>query len=571
MVHQCIAALQFGQNFAVEYRIRDAWGQWRWFHDKSFCLEQVGDEFIINGLALDITQRKEADASLRHRLNLENVIADISQLMIVQPDLDLTQVLQPLGEAFRACRMSVRIRRAGTGLLDQLAAWAAPDVVDISEVWPVLDITDYPWFAEQWWQQQYVLIKDVHDIPDAGVVEREALIKLDVHSLMLIPLSDHQGEAWGYISCSATQRNDQSWSQDDADLLAIAGDLIYNYYERQQARKQLEKAKEAAEAASRAKTQFLTNMSHELRTPLNSVLGFAQMMELSAVFPNKHRGHLQILQRSGTRLLSLLNDILDLASFEGGTPKLNKTLFDLPDLLNDLEKLFRSSLVLERGGNFQIVRGPNLPRYITADQTKLYSILTHLLSNALKFTPHGEVTLNVQAIAADPLILRFRFTDTGIGISEADQQKLFNNFVKLDGGEQLGRGSGLGLALSQKFAILMGSEIQVSSNPEGGSCFTFELPCADHRSDVAVAGRSPQNSSPSPPPKKTLPLPTPEAFQALPLEWREQFYIAACAARSQRLEKLLAALPPEHQAIAPALQQCIDRLDFNQLADLSEL
>lgn len=565
LVEQQLEALQHGQNIAKEYRIRDAWGQWHWFHNKTFSVEKVGDELIINGLALDITQRKEADAALRNRLNLEMVLAEISQLMIVQPELDLTEVLQPLGETFRACGMAVMVRRTGTELLDQLASWNAPHVVDVSDEWQVIDSADYPWFTEQWLQQQYILINDVHDIPDAVALEREVLIGLNIHSLMLIPLSDHQGEAWGYISCTSSQQRPKAWSKEDADLLAIAGDLIYNYYERRQARKQLEQARDAAEAANRTKTQFLTSMSHELRTPLNAVLGFTQIMEYSATFPDQHRDHLRILHRSGTRLLSLLNDILALASFEGGTPTLNKTLFNLPSLLDDLENMLRSNGAVQRGVDFQIVRDENLPRYITADQAKLHSVLTHLLGNALKFTSHGEVRLEVEAIAVDPLVLRFRVTDTGIGISEADLQKLFNNFVKLEGGEKFGQGSGIGLALSQKFVTLMGSTITVSSNINGGSCFTFELQCDDRLPEMT--GRSPEASSHD----KVLPLPTPETFQALPLPWREEFHHAACAARAQRLEKLLATLPPEHQAIAQTLQQCIDQLDFEQLAELSQL
>ncbi|NJN72334.1 MAG: PAS domain-containing protein [Limnothrix sp. RL_2_0] len=564
LIDQQLAVLQSGQNFAVEYRIRDAWGQWRWFNDKTFCVEKVGDEFVINGLALDITQQKQADAALRHRFNLETVLADISQLMITQPDLNLAEVLQPLGETFQACRVSVMVRRQGTMILDNLASWTAPFVVDIFDEWQMIDLASYPWLAEQWLQQQYILVKDVYDIPDAGTLEREVLIGLDTYALMLIPLSDHQGEAWGCITCCSTQQHPKAWSKEDADLLAIAGDLIYNYYERQQARKQLEQAKEAAEAANRAKTQFLTNMSHELRTPLNAVLGFAQMMDLSAAFPEEHREHLRILQRSGTRLLSLLNDILELASFEGHTQKLNKTLFNLFGLLDDVENMFHSSWMIKQSVNFQIVRAENLPQYITTDQTKLHSVLIHLLSNALKFTPHGEVRLDVVAIASAPLVLKFSVTDTGIGISETDQQKLFNNFVKLEGGEQLGQGSGIGLALSQKFAALMGSEITVSSNPNGGSCFTFELQCGDRRPEIV--GRSPHHPVPNP----AMPLPTPEAFKMLPLAWREDFYLAACAARSQRLEKLIAALPPEHQAIAQVLQQYITHLNFNQLADLSQ-
>jgi hypothetical protein len=192
-------------------------------------------------------------------------------------------------------------------------------------------------------------------------------------------------------------------------------------------------------------------------------------------------------------------------------------------------------------------------------------VLIHLLSNAIKFTSEGQVKLTIEVINHDPLTLRFSVTDTGVGIAEADQSKLFNDFVKLEAGDLLGQGSGLGLALSQKFILLMGSEIQVSSRPNIGSCFSFELQCAGENG--LADERSP------------LPLPlarsntalTPEHFQTLPLSWRRQFHQAACAARAKKLEQLITALPPEVEDIAQTLTNMVQKLDFNHLITLSEL
>ncbi|MGB2924464.1 MAG: PAS domain S-box protein [Limnothrix sp.] len=566
LVDQQLATLQAGQNFSIEYRIRDAAGHWHWINDKTFQVEQVGTEFIINGFARDITQRKLADAALNYRLQLEATLADISHRMIIDADLDLVEILALLSEVFRASHLSVMVCRADNPTtLDQLCSWKADEAKDCPVVKDeVVDLTDYPWWLAQWQQQKAIVLASIDDIPATGQLEQEILADLGIHAVMLVPIKNHQQEAWGYIKCAATEVPQPAWSREDAELLAIAGDLIYSYTTRQQAQQQLEQAKETAEIANQAKTQFLTNITHELRTPLNAILGFAQLMETSKTFPEEHRNHLSILRRSGQRLLSLLNDILALSSFEGGEPQLNKMLFSLSGLLEDLENMFQPIVSAQPALTLKIIQGKNLPRYISTDQTKLHSVLIHLLSNGLKFTSQGHVSLEVTVVSQAPLVIRFRVTDTGVGITAADQAKLFDNFVKLEAGEQLGQGSGIGLALSQKFVKLMGGEISIESKVNGGSCFSFELRCDEYQQQAR--GRSPANLQQTTP---TLDKLVPADLQTLSPEWRGKFHLAAASARTKTLKKLIAELPPESAAIAQSLATLIEQLDFEQLSRLT--
>ncbi|AFY37917.1 multi-sensor signal transduction histidine kinase [[Leptolyngbya] sp. PCC 7376] len=555
------------QQYLVEYRILDAKGNWRWLSDKSFRIEQINntEEYVISGLALDITQQKQIDAILRRRRKRETILAEISNRMIIESEVNLTDILALLGEIFQADRMSVMLSQPQRPMVvKRLTAWVAREdlMVDLGQL-EEIDLSPYPWWLEHWRDQRSIFINRNSPLPESAEMEREFLASFNVKAVMWLPLQNHNGEHWGYIECSSTAIDHPLWSKEDADLLAIAGNLIYNYLTRKQYTQQLERAKEQAETANYAKSQFLTSMSHELRTPLNTILGFAQVMGESKIFPAQHRQHLDILHASGKKLLILLNEILELARFEDGEESLNLGLFNLFGLLDDLHNMFRATMV-QKNLEFQIQRSADLPRYITADQTKLHSVLIHLLSNASKFTTVGHVRLIVEVISQEPLIIRFSVSDTGIGIKELEQPRLFEDFVQLEAGDRHGQGSGLGLALSQKFVKLMGGEINVSSQPNRGSCFSFELRCDAERLEEEP---SPDNLAQNLVELKSL---TQSDIEALPIEWRKEFYKAACAARTNTLEQLLQTLPPSTEAIAQQLQTLINQLNFETLAKLTQ-
>jgi signal transduction histidine kinase/ligand-binding sensor domain-containing protein/ActR/RegA family two-component response regulator len=248
--------------------------------------------------------------------------------------------------------------------------------------------------------------------------------------------------------------------------------------ELRQTMQELARAKEAAEAASRAKSTFLANMSHEFRTPLNAILGFTQIMVRDQRLPSDQKEDLQIVHRSGEHLLGLINDVLDMSKIEAGRATLNRRAFDLHRLLQGLEEMF-AWRAEGKGIDLTLDLARGVPRYVRSDDGKLRQVLMNLLGNAVKFTEEGHVQLKVQAAAelyGGNVPVRFTVQDTGPGIGREEMDHLFEPFGQTASGRQSQEGTGLGLAISQQFVRLMGGEIRVSSEPGKGSTFQFELP-----------------------------------------------------------------------------------------------
>ncbi|PZO37792.1 MAG: hybrid sensor histidine kinase/response regulator [Pseudanabaena frigida] len=257
----------------------------------------------------------------------------------------------------------------------------------------------------------------------------------------------------------------------------LIGGIAIDITDRKQVELELQQAKEAAEAANLAKSMFLSNMSHELRTPLNAILGFTELMSYDSSLSPENQEDLAIVNRSGKHLLELINDILDLSKIESGQMKLNLSDFDLDNLLTSIEELFQ---VQAQSKDLKLIveRDPTLPKFVHTDEKKLYQVLVNLLGNAIKFTNQGSVIVRVrqQGIATlKQAQLLFEIEDTGVGIAPTEIDSLFKAFVQAQAGNKLNQGTGLDLAISQRFIQLMGSHIQVQSTLDRGSIFYFGL------------------------------------------------------------------------------------------------
>lgn len=257
-----------------------------------------------------------------------------------------------------------------------------------------------------------------------------------------------------------------------AGVIGITRDMTEQYAYQQE----LKEARERAEAANRAKSQFLANMSHELRTPLNGVLGAAQLMNMGPL-DAEQRELLEMINTSGENLLAILNDILDLARIEAGTLRFSPTDFSPTALLQETLRFYqpvcdRKKIELDASSD------PNLPISVTGDPLRVKQVLFNLMSNAVKFSLQGRISLGCSVVGSGPEQIRLRFTvrDTGIGISPEDQERIFSPFEQVDNSDtrEYG-GTGLGLAICRRLTELMGGELTLESTLGRGSCFALTL------------------------------------------------------------------------------------------------
>lgn len=248
-----------------------------------------------------------------------------------------------------------------------------------------------------------------------------------------------------------------------------------------EAKQSAEEAKEAADTANQAKSKFLASMSHELRTPLNVILGFTQLMERDNSLSEAQGDKLQMINRSGEYLLSLINDVLDMAKIEAGKIDLNESNLDIHSLLYTIGEMLQVR-VKEKSLSLEIQRADNVPQYIQGDGKKLRQILLNLLGNAIKFTQVGGVILQVKLIedtdqpTQPQPFLYFAVKDTGPGIDPSELETIFEPFVQTETGRKSKQGTGLGLSITRQFVQLMQGDIRVHSVIGQGTCFEFEIP-----------------------------------------------------------------------------------------------
>jgi signal transduction histidine kinase/CheY-like chemotaxis protein len=231
-------------------------------------------------------------------------------------------------------------------------------------------------------------------------------------------------------------------------------------------------ARDQALAANKAKSIFLANMSHEIRTPMNAVLGYAQILQRDSQLTKEQRESIQIIQNSGTHLLGLINDILDISKIEAGAMELRPENFYLDDLIKGIAAMFKIRCEQKQLG-WRVEDAINQHLLVDADQGKLRQILINLLGNAVKFTEHGEVVLRLARIAEE--IYHIDVIDTGPGIPINAQEMIFEPFQQEKAGFEKG-GTGLGLAITKRQVELMAGKLILVSEVGKGSCFTVELP-----------------------------------------------------------------------------------------------
>ncbi|MBI1772931.1 MAG: hypothetical protein HYR68_11410 [Burkholderiales bacterium] len=235
--------------------------------------------------------------------------------------------------------------------------------------------------------------------------------------------------------------------------------------------------RDKAEVANYAKSTFLASMSHELRTPLNAILGYAQILKRDKNLTEKQISSLNTVQLSGEHLLTLITDLLDLSKIEAGKFELYLSPVNLNSFLQVIADIIRVKAE-QKGLFFHLEMSSSLPLIVMLDEKRLRQVLINLLGNAVKFTDEGQISLGVksQSNTGNHLLLNFEVKDTGIGMDEQQFETIFKPFEQVGDMQRRFGGTGLGLSISRKLVNLMGGDIQVSSQLEHGSSFSFEIP-----------------------------------------------------------------------------------------------
>jgi signal transduction histidine kinase/CheY-like chemotaxis protein len=313
-----------------------------------------------------------------------------------------------------------------------------------------------------------------------------------------LPLSTEPGVRHFQVRVSAMQDVSRKFT----GLLVILNDET----RLRNTRERLREARDAAEKANRAKSEFLAAMSHELRTPLNAILGFSQLLAGRPTLSPNDREQIDIVRRSGEHLLALINQVLDFSKIEAGRMTVEETTFDLHRMLDDLADLFKLK-AREKGLRLAVEIDGGTPRWVATDDVKLRQILINLLGNAVKFTDSGGITLSVQWEEGHASRLLLSVSDSGMGMSPEELAVVFEAFAQGDARASDREGTGLGLAITRKFVGMMGGEIAAESRPEEGSCFRVSLPVKQsQRIALSIPGaeRIPEAPAPGQPERRLL-------------------------------------------------------------------
>lgn len=420
------------------------------------------------------TQRLEIVASIGDRLNRILAFEEL-----------LSETVEQVRESFGYSLVQIYLVGADAGDVTLAAECAKLDGTGLS-TGVVTTLADTEEIVAQAARQGEIVFRQVVPPPtqEPGASDSPARLLS-----MAVPITT-EGNVLGILYVQ--DRRAQQLNAADASVLRSLtnhlGSALNNarlFEETRQRARELAEARDAAEAANRAKSTFLANMSHELRTPLNAILGFTQIMERDRRFPKKHKESLTIISRSGAHLLDLINDVLEISKIEAGQNTLEKGSFDLGHTLTNLEKMFRIRAE-KKGLRLTFELAENLPHYIETDERKLRQVLINLLGNAVKFTNQGNVTLRAWAVAEDNVNgygagdaaftrLYFEVEDTGPGMEADEMNRLFNAFTQTRTGQERQEGTGLGLAISYQFVQLMDGKIGVTSQVGQGATFAFNI------------------------------------------------------------------------------------------------
>jgi two-component system sensor histidine kinase/response regulator len=469
-------------NYEVQFRLRCRGGNYKWILSRGKALwDKNGQPLRMAGSHTDIDVAKQREAErkaeqilLQKQADKDNLLSRMARQLIEQNlDSAIKLILEELGKFSQSDRAYIIDYSPCQREWSMAYEWYNRENAQVTSILAQsqnLSTDKFIWFSRQLLLGNPIKIDALEKLPEEAICERQALENSPTPCILIVPMVDRTAKTVGYLGLDAVAT--KVWSPEDVQLLRLVGEFIAIAQDRYKAEIALKTAKEAADTANRAKSEFLAHMSHELRTPLNAILGFTQVMSRDSSLDEENKNHLQIINRSGEHLLELINDILEMSKIEAGKSTFNQNNFDLYELLSNLAEMLKPRAEAK---NLQLIFecSRDVPQFIQTDEGKLRQVLINLVSNGIKFTDSGGVTLRVKA--QDSERLWFEVEDTGSGIESGEIEALFAAFTQSESGRKSQQGTGLGLPISKKFVQLMGGTIKVTSQVAQGSIFAFDI------------------------------------------------------------------------------------------------
>jgi len=477
-------------NFVNRYRTKE--GYYRYIEWRS---HPQGS--LIYAAARDITERKMAEDAIEYRNRFQEMIAEISSEFVSAGidniDKKINLMLGRTGKFFNVDRAYVFLFSTDRETVSSVYEWCSEGISPEAANIKGSRLDERPWSLGRINKNEVINIPDVNNLPPEASVEKEKFIFQGIKSLLYVPLVVN-GQTRGILGFESV-RYKRSWQDNEIMLLKVLADTLTDAHQKVSSEKELIAAKEQAEAANKAKSQFLANMTHEIRTPLNGVIGFTELLASTPLNPTQKK-YVESATVSAHSLLEIVNDILDFSKIEAGRLELDPVKTDLPELMARTTEILKYQ-ASRKGLDLLLNIEGEVPGFATVDPVRLKQILINLLSNAVKFTEKGEVELSVKFKEVAPGKGRFTFSvrDTGIGITKEQQKKLFRSFSQADASitKKYG-GTGLGLVISNLLAKKMGSFIELESEPDKGSTFFFSIE-TDYERDKKGGGEKKSHSS----------------------------------------------------------------------------
>lgn len=470
---------QFLMDPAQPTVIEEEWkrsdGTWIWVEQVvSRKFDNTGHLVSFQSTVRNITERKALEENLIQQSRLRELLMEISSGFI---NIPIDKVKESINEALRKMGRFVNADRSYTFDYD----WEKDECNNIYEwceegISPEIDnLQHVPLAMMQDWVDAHkngepMYVADVHALPRGAV--REILEPQGIKSVLTVPMMD-RNQCIGFVGFDSV-REHHLYSQAEMHLLRLFAQSVTNVKLRQAIEEQLVNAKEQAEESDRLKSAFLANMSHEIRTPMNGIIGFAELLKEPNLTGEEQKEYIAIIEKSGQRMLNIINDIIDISKIEAGLMEVKMSDTNINDQIEYVHTFFKPEAT-NKGISFSV--HTSLTRQeavIFTDREKVYAILTNLVKNAIKFTHKGQVEVGCERKGQ---VLEFYVKDTGIGIPGERQTAIFKRFIQADIEDRMAyQGAGLGLSITKAYLEMIGGKIWVESEVGKGSTFYFTLP-----------------------------------------------------------------------------------------------